>query len=430
MAISGSKPNKVTVDGTEVTVRAGSGIPGVKGDTGSQGPAGTAATVAVGTVTTLSPGSPATVSNSGTAGAAVLDFGIPQGVTGSQGPAGTAATVTVGSVTTGTAGSTATVTNSGTSSAAVLDFTIPRGDKGDTGSQGPQGATGPEGGTSTLTTKGDLLTRTTTAVARLPVGASDGHILTVDAAEATGMKWAAAPASGIPATLIDAKGDLIVGSAADTAARLAVGATNGHVLTVDSAQGLGVKWEINNGATPIRPLAGATAIWTLPGNYGQVDRNATIVLAANTLYYFPFSVPKAFTPSQIGIHVTSTGSGSAYLWLYAIDNDMATTGAPVLDVTSAGGYNVSTLGTKSTTGLTTKIEPGNFMFVLGSTAGITVQGSGIIHPWTDPTTPGSNNAWVYRRAVSPLPTTAPNPLTSWDTYSAQTTRSVFPVFWR
>jgi hypothetical protein len=48
--------------------------------------------------------------------------------------------------------------------------------------------------------------------------------------------------AGIPATLLDAKGDLIVASAADTAARLAVGGTNGHVLTVDSAETLGVKW--------------------------------------------------------------------------------------------------------------------------------------------------------------------------------------------
>jgi hypothetical protein len=48
--------------------------------------------------------------------------------------------------------------------------------------------------------------------------------------------------AGIPATLLDAKGDLIVGSADNTAARLAVGGTNGHVLTVDSAESLGVKW--------------------------------------------------------------------------------------------------------------------------------------------------------------------------------------------
>jgi hypothetical protein len=48
-------------------------------------------------------------------------------------------------------------------------------------------------------------------------------------------------AAAIPKTLIDAKGDLIVGSAADTAARLAVG-TNGYLLTADSAETTGLKW--------------------------------------------------------------------------------------------------------------------------------------------------------------------------------------------
>ena len=48
-------------------------------------------------------------------------------------------------------------------------------------------------------------------------------------------------ASAISPTLIDAKGDLIVGSAADTAARLAVG-TNNQILTADSAATNGVKW--------------------------------------------------------------------------------------------------------------------------------------------------------------------------------------------
>lgn len=47
--------------------------------------------------------------------------------------------------------------------------------------------------------------------------------------------------AAIAKTLIDAKGDLIVGSAADTAARLAVG-TNDYVLTADSNETNGVKW--------------------------------------------------------------------------------------------------------------------------------------------------------------------------------------------
>ena len=58
----------------------------------------------------------------------------------------------------------------------------------------------------------------------------------------------------IPDTIIDAKGDLIVGSAADTAARQAVG-TNGYILTARSTATNGVQWEAaSTGAAAVDPI--------------------------------------------------------------------------------------------------------------------------------------------------------------------------------
>jgi hypothetical protein len=51
-----------------------------------------------------------------------------------------------------------------------------------------------------------------------------------------------------PDTIIDAKGDLIVGSADDTATRLGVG-TDGFVLTADSNETTGVKWASAGGTS-------------------------------------------------------------------------------------------------------------------------------------------------------------------------------------
>ena len=48
-------------------------------------------------------------------------------------------------------------------------------------------------------------------------------------------------AAGISASIVDAKGDLIVGTADNTVGRLAVG-TNGHTLVADSTETTGLKW--------------------------------------------------------------------------------------------------------------------------------------------------------------------------------------------
>lgn len=149
---------------------------------------------------------------------------------------------------------------------------------------------------SKLTTKGDLLVTTGSALNRLPVGTND-QVLVADSAATNGVKWGTVSATGLASdavttakildanvteaklasgavteakigtdavttakiqngavtaaklaataaiqpTIIDAKGDLIVGSAADTAARLAVG-TDGFFLKADSGATNGLAW--------------------------------------------------------------------------------------------------------------------------------------------------------------------------------------------
>jgi hypothetical protein len=54
--------------------------------------------------------------------------------------------------------------------------------------------------------------------------------------------------AGIPKTIVDAKGDLIAATAADTVSRLGIGA-NGTILTADSAEATGLKWAAAAGSS-------------------------------------------------------------------------------------------------------------------------------------------------------------------------------------
>ena len=129
---------------------------------------------------------------------------------------------------------------------------------------------------SLLTTKGDMMVTDGTVLNRLAVGTND-YSLVADSASTNGVKWAQVTAAGIASdavttakildsnvttakiangavtaakldaaaaiqpTIVDAKGDIIAATAADTVARVAVG-SNGQVLTADSTQAAGVKW--------------------------------------------------------------------------------------------------------------------------------------------------------------------------------------------
>jgi len=82
-------------------------------------------------------------------------------------------------------------------------------------------------------------------------GGTTGQVLAKASGTDMDFTWAT-DASGISATIFDAKGDIIAASGADTAARLAVGA-NGTVLTAASGETTGLKWA----------AAGAGSDWAL-----------------------------------------------------------------------------------------------------------------------------------------------------------------------
>jgi hypothetical protein len=155
---------------------------------------------------------------------------------------------------------------------------------------------------STVTTKGDLLAATgAAAVARLGIG-TDGQSLVADALETPGVKWKTltqddvgngstyvrttndfttaeksklggietsadvtdatnvAAAGAVMASTVDAKGDLLVGTADNTVGRLAAG-TNGYVLVADSAETPGMKWAaIVSGVSSVNTATGAVTL--------------------------------------------------------------------------------------------------------------------------------------------------------------------------
>lgn len=91
----------------------------------------------------------------------------------------------------------------------------------------------------------------------------------------SGSAWATQSASNpISGNIVDAKGDLIAATAADTVARLAVG-TNGQVLTADSTAATGVKWATASGGgiTLISTTSfsgGTFSLTTIPSTYTRL----------------------------------------------------------------------------------------------------------------------------------------------------------------
>ena len=152
--------------------------------------------------------------------------------------------------------------------------------------------------------KGDVLVATANDTpARLAVG-SNGQVLTADSTQSTGVKWATPSSGGAVATdaIWDAKGDIAVATAADAATRLAVG-SNGQVLTADSTQGTGVKW-----STPASGSVATDAIWDTKGDLAiATGADAAAKLAVGTNGY----VLTADSAETTGVKWAAASSGFA-----------------------------------------------------------------------------------------------------------------------
>lgn len=178
---------------------------------------------------------------------------------------------------------------------------------------------------------------------------------------------AAGAAAFVAKALVDAKGDLIVASAADTPARLAVG-TNGYVLTADSAEATGVKWAAASGgggsADIGYPVAsGGTRQYTAPGWYFGNTWGAETITYQNWRYT-PWYLEADRTLDAIAIGLLGVASAKGRLALYAADATWQPTGAILYE---SAEFTATSTGILAFTGLALAMPAGNYMTILQST---------------------------------------------------------------
>jgi hypothetical protein len=148
------------------------------------------------------------------------------------------------------------------------------------------------------------------------------------------------PGTGIPESIIAAKGDILTGTANDTPAVLSVG-TNGHTLVADSAEATGLKWVAPavGGYTLLQTITandstGTYTTSTIPGTYkhilitgiglqeaGSSDGSFSVRLNGDT--------GSNYTRYRHTIFGTTVGENVGYTTQMSIDGVMAQSGQGV-----------------------------------------------------------------------------------------------------
>jgi hypothetical protein len=136
-------------------------------------------------------------------------------------------------------------------------------------------------------------------------GGTTGQVLSKATNTDMDFTWVAQDDSNaIQNAIIDAKGDLIVGSAADTPARLAVG-TNDYVLTADSSATNGVKWAAAGGWSPNLTLLSTTS----------ATGGSTTINVSSYDYYVIWcsALSSASSSDYLNFRVNGSSTGSHYI---------------------------------------------------------------------------------------------------------------------
>ena len=145
--------------------------------------------------------------------------------------------------------------------------------------------------------------------------------------------------TAIQPTILDAKGDLIVATAADTPARLAVGSAN-QVLTVDSSTATGLKWAAT--ATPTYTWTSYTPTFTnLTVGNGTID--AKYLRIDNKLVFVRFAFTFGSTSSiggSVWLTLPSGSTATQFVPVVAWFNDTGTASYTGVAYTSVSDTNI------------------------------------------------------------------------------------------
>jgi len=211
--------------------------------------------------------------------------------------------------TTSTVAVNAPLTNAGTSTAANLSVSA-----GSTAAAGVLQLT-------------DSISSTSTTTAATPNSVKSAYdrgstgVTNAATAQAAAVAAQSTADAAIAKALVDAKGDLIAATAADTVARLPVG-TNNYVLTADSAEVTGLKWAAASGGvtsvtgtTPIASSGGATPAISIAAAStsaaGAVQLSDSTSTTSSVLAATPTAVKAAYDRGSTGVTDAATAQSTA-----------------------------------------------------------------------------------------------------------------------